>query len=253
MMLLPASRPAPARVSFDQLLQHNARRSPDAAALIDAPDRPLWTDGAPRRLTWAQVDAATAPSRPGSPSSASAPSGRGDPGTELGRYARRHPRLPSRQPRSRLLPAGWRHAEAAAAIERIGAKAIFAATRAGPAPSRPTRCAMSAADKFSVRFVCSFGADTPDGVVSFEDCFSDPKPVADTSDRRGSAIQPSMSRRDLRLRSGRLLPGCAQPQRIPRRRPRCPVGARARARTACSSRAFRQPASRASPPASCHG
>ena len=44
------------RLSIDELFRQIAARRPDEIALIDAPNRQLFTDGAPRRLTFAQAD-----------------------------------------------------------------------------------------------------------------------------------------------------------------------------------------------------
>ena len=47
----PASTP-----TLDDLFRRAAARRPDAIALIDPPNRASFTDGAPRRLTYAQAD-----------------------------------------------------------------------------------------------------------------------------------------------------------------------------------------------------
>ena len=44
------------RVTIDEIFRRVARRRPDALALADAPNRKTFTDGAPRRLTFAQAD-----------------------------------------------------------------------------------------------------------------------------------------------------------------------------------------------------
>ena len=44
------------RISIDELFRQVAARRPDAIALADAPNRLRFTDGAPRRLTFAQAD-----------------------------------------------------------------------------------------------------------------------------------------------------------------------------------------------------
>ncbi len=56
----PRSRPAAARIggraTLDELLRRAAQRRPDDIALPDPPNRESFTDGSPRRLTYAQAD-----------------------------------------------------------------------------------------------------------------------------------------------------------------------------------------------------
>lgn len=169
-------RIAPAPPTLDQMLRLNAQRSGDTLALIDAPDRPLWADGAPRRLSWNQVDAAV-----------SAVAGRF---FEMG--------LPSEALvcvqglnltdtliallgciRAGLVavivPVDFTPAEIVTVAERLNAKAILAARRLGDVqPLRPLRHLVdeSIAD---IRFIGAFGADLPGGTVSFEDCIGYPR------------------------------------------------------------------------------
>src|SRR5262249_30846214 len=42
--------------TLDDLFRRSVAAQPDAFALIDPPDRQAFTDGAPRRLTWAEAD-----------------------------------------------------------------------------------------------------------------------------------------------------------------------------------------------------
>ena len=44
------------RATIDELLRRAAMRRPDNIALLDPPNRPAFTDGPPRRLTYAQAD-----------------------------------------------------------------------------------------------------------------------------------------------------------------------------------------------------
>jgi len=46
------------RATLDDLFRRAAAARPDALALIDPPDRPSFTDGPVRRLTYAQADRA---------------------------------------------------------------------------------------------------------------------------------------------------------------------------------------------------
>lgn len=177
MNLSPSQRPGAGRVTLDQLVQHNAGRSPDAAALVDAPDRPLWTEGGPRRLTWQQVDCATnavatrlveLSLAPDSVVAIQGPNSTDTILSVLGCIRAGH--VPA------LLPAGWRKADTSAALLRVGARAIFASTRAGDAnPADEMRYV--AAENFGIRFICGFGVELPDGVVSFEDCVAEPRMV----------------------------------------------------------------------------
>src|SRR6476620_9579394 len=45
-----------ARATLDDLFRRAAQRNPDMSALVDPPNRASFTDGAPRRLTYAQAD-----------------------------------------------------------------------------------------------------------------------------------------------------------------------------------------------------
>jgi acyl-CoA synthetase (AMP-forming)/AMP-acid ligase II len=170
MILTSTPRPLAGRVTLDQLVRHNAQKTPDLVALQDAPDRPLWTEGAPRRLTWAQVDSAASAAATRlvelglGTDAVVAIQGPTSSDTLLAVLAcLRANLIPA------MLPPGWRQAEAAAALPRVGARAIFASSRAGPATPADT-LRYVAAELFSVRFVCGFGKAPPDGVVPFEDC-----------------------------------------------------------------------------------
>src|SRR5688572_18736084 len=44
------------RATLDDLFRRAAQRNPDMLALTDPPNRSSFTDGAPRRLTYAQAD-----------------------------------------------------------------------------------------------------------------------------------------------------------------------------------------------------
>ena len=44
------------RVTIDEIFRRVAQRRPEALALVDAPNRETFTDGAPRRLTFAEAD-----------------------------------------------------------------------------------------------------------------------------------------------------------------------------------------------------
>ncbi|PRH86957.1 hypothetical protein C5L14_16875 [Labrys okinawensis] len=169
-------RIAPAPSTLDQLLRISAQPGGDTLALVDAPDRPLWADGAPRRLTWNQVDAAV-----------SAVAGRF---FEMGLPSEALVCVQGLNVTDTLIallgciraglvavivPIDFSPAEIVGVAERLNAKAILAARRMGDVQSlRPLRHLVdeSIAD---IRFIGAFGADLPGGTVSFEDCIGYPR------------------------------------------------------------------------------
>lgn len=174
MILSKTQRADAGRTTLGELLARNARQAGDRPSLFDAPDRPLWTDGAPRRLSWAQLDhaASAVAARMGALGlSRGAVVGIQGPNSSDTLIAilgcLRADLIPA------MLPIGWRNAEVASALEAVGARAIVAATRSGP--EQPLlRLLHVAADNFAIRFVCTFGHEVPDGVVPLEDCVSSP-------------------------------------------------------------------------------
>lgn len=158
--------------TLDDLFRTTAARHPDATALRDPPNRLDFTDGLPRSLSYAQADhivSAIAGRLRRLGLSTGAPIAIQLPGTvesvltllavlRAGMIA-----VP--------LPLLWRRAEAAVALNRVGAKAIVTCARVGA-----TRlCAIAgdtASEVFPVRYVCSFGDDLPDGVIPFDDVMS---------------------------------------------------------------------------------
>ena len=185
-------RPLPA-TTLDDLFRRAAARRPDAIALADPPNRESFTDGAPRRLTYAeadriisaiasrlrqlglQTDAIVGIQLPNTVESVL---------TILGVLRAGMIAAP--------LPLLWRRADAAAALGRLGAKAIVTASRIGDFDA----CAMAmqvAADVFTIRHVCGFGHNLPDGVIAFDDLLhqraAEPPPESSAT-----AIRPLMSR-----------------------------------------------------------
>ncbi len=165
----PAAQQAGA--ALDEIFRLAAMRRPDALALIDPPNRESFTDGAPRRLTYAQADRAIA--------------------AIAARI--RQMRLPDDAVVAVQLPnivetvltvlgimrAGlvaaplpllWRRSDCVAALSRSGAKAVVTCGRIGA--SDHCRLAMTAAARlFAIRYVCAFGKDLPDGIVGFDGIF----------------------------------------------------------------------------------
>jgi len=164
------------RVTLDQMLRHNAHRQGDCLALIDAPDRPLWADGGPRRMTWSQVDAATSAVASrffemGLPSEAIVcVQGLNISDTLIGILGCIRAGLVAV-----VMPVAFDAGRIMAVAERLNAKAILSARKMGPEqPLRMLRH-LSAESVADVRFVGAFGVDLPGGIVSFEDCLSFPR------------------------------------------------------------------------------
>jgi len=162
------------RVSIDEIFRRVAGRRPDALALADAPNKEAFTDGAPRRLSFAQADRVVSAiagrlQRMGLPTDAVV-------GIQLPNTVE-HVLAILGVMRAGMIavpvPLLWRRADTAAALTRIGAKALLTCGRVGT--FNHAQCAMHvAADVFSIRYVCGFGADLPDGIVSFDDLFTAP-------------------------------------------------------------------------------
>ena len=187
MAIRQAARPQPqqggSRVTIDEIFRRVAQRRPEALALVDAPNRKTFTDGAPRRLTFAQADRMI-----------SAIAGRlrnmelptdSIVGIQLPNIVENILAILGVMRAGMIaapLPLLWRRADAVAALSRIGAKALITCGHVGSV----NHCHLAmrvAADVFSIRYVCGFGADLPDGVVPFDDLFAseklDPVPPLD--------------------------------------------------------------------------
>jgi AMP-binding enzyme len=169
------------RISIDELFRQIAVRRPDALALADAPNRRAFTDGEPRRLTFAQADRVVSAiagrlSRMGLPIDTVV-------GVQLPNIVENVLTILGILRAGMIaapMPLLWRGADAVAAMARVGAKALISCNRVG----NFEHCRLAtriAADVFSIRYVCGFGDDLPDGVVPLDDLFTierlDPIPV----------------------------------------------------------------------------
>jgi len=166
----PASSPNP--VTIDEVFRHHARRRPDALALVDAANREILTDGAPRCLSYAEADRMVTAiagrlRQMGLPTDAVI-------GIQLPNIVEcilatlgvlRAGMIAA------SLPLLSRRTEAVAALARIGAKALITCGRLGTFNHGQFALTV-AADVFSIRYVCGFGDHLPDGVVSFDDLFA---------------------------------------------------------------------------------
>ena len=183
-----AARSASARRDFRRL----AERRPDALALADPPNREKLHRRRPRRLTYAEADRMV-----------SAMAGRLRRHGTADRYGRRRAVAEHRREffgdacrlRAGMIVAAaallCRRADAAAALARVGAKAMITCGRVGDFDH--AQCAMRvAADVFAIRYVCGFGENLPDGVVPFDDLFTADK--LDSCPARGRPARPTPRR-----------------------------------------------------------
>jgi hypothetical protein len=169
------SRPAAAHIgggaTLDAVFRRAVLRRPDEVALIDSPDRARFTDGPPRRLTYAQADRMV-----------SAIAGR------LRRLRLSTDAVVGLQTANTVdgvlalmgvlragliampLPLLWRRAEAVDALRRVSANALIVSGRIGEVD----HCDLAmqiAAESFSVRHVCAFGRNLPDGVIALDELY----------------------------------------------------------------------------------
>lgn len=160
------------RVTIDQLIRHNAQRTPHRMALSDSAHRGRWGGGEARRLTWSEVEIATNAMAQqlnvlGLPpdSTVALQLGASVDAVVVILGCLKAGLVPV------MLPVTWRNAEASAAIDRVGAKAIIADCRIGGWQAAERLCEV-AAENFAIRFVCSVGGMPPDGVVALDGAFS---------------------------------------------------------------------------------
>ncbi|MFZ0066488.1 MAG: class I adenylate-forming enzyme family protein [Pseudolabrys sp.] len=171
MILGESSQPAGTAATLDDLFRRAGVRHPDAIALVDPPNRESFTGGAPRSLSFAQADRAisvlaaklrgfglqtdsiVAIQLPNTVESIVAFLGV----LRAGMIAAPMPLL-------------WGHQDIVAALGQIGAKAIITCSHIGAA-AYAERARQAAVELFSIRHVCGFGPDLPDGVVPLDDVF----------------------------------------------------------------------------------
>jgi hypothetical protein len=163
------------RISIDDLFRRAASRHPGAIALADAPNRESFTDGPPLRLSYAEADRMVSAiagrlCRMGLSTDAIV-------GIQLPNIAENMLTMLGVL-RAGLIPAPlpllWRRADAVAALARVGAKALITCRWVGNFDHGHLATRV-AAEVFSIRYVCAFGANPPDGVVPFDDLFTAPK------------------------------------------------------------------------------
>jgi hypothetical protein len=178
-MILDQTDNTTAPGTLDDLFRRAGVRRPGALALIDPENRESFTDGAARRLTFAQADraisgvaarlralnlptdAVVALQLPNTVESVVALLGT----LRAGMIAA-------------PVPALWHRHDAVAVLRSIGAKALLTCTRVGGA-AQAEIAAEIAAEVFTIRQVCAFGANVPDGVATLDEVFAaEAKPIA---------------------------------------------------------------------------
>jgi acyl-CoA synthetase (AMP-forming)/AMP-acid ligase II len=154
--------------TLDGLFRRILARQPDALALLDPLNKPRITGTAPRRLTFAQADRAISALaahfvEAGLP--ANSVIGIQLPNTVefmLTVLAAHRAGLIVA-----LLPQLWRQAELTMALNRTGARAIVTSSKIDGV-SHADLAMNAAAEAFSIRHVCGFGDDLPEGMASLD-------------------------------------------------------------------------------------
>lgn len=162
---------APSGPTLDDLFRRAAVHDPSAVALCDPPNRTDFTDGAPRRLSYAEADRAISVLA-----------------ARLCRAGLQADTLVAIQLPNTVdavitllavlragmiavpLPLLWRRKEIAGALRHLGVKAIITASRVGGC-DHAELAADVGAELFPVRLIGAFGDKLPDGVVPLSDVY----------------------------------------------------------------------------------
>ena len=182
--------PTNASPTLDGLFRRVLARQPEALALIDPLNKPRITGQPPKRLTFAEADAAISALaahfiEAGLPANSviavQLPNTVEFMLTVLA--AHRAGLVVA------LLPLLWRQAELTVALNRTGARAIVTASRIDGV-SHADLAMNAAVEAFSIRHVCGFGPDLPEGMASLDQALKAPSATtrAVTQDGRRAAI-----------------------------------------------------------------
>ncbi len=182
--------PTNASPTLDGLFRRVLARQPEALALIDPLNKPRITGQPPKRLTFAEADAAISALaahfiEAGLPANSviavQLPNTVEFMLTVLA--AHRAGLIVA------LLPLLWRQAELTVALNRTGARAIVTASRIDGV-SHADLAMNAAVEAFSIRHVCGFGPDLPEGMASLDQALKAPSATtrAVTQDGRRAAI-----------------------------------------------------------------
>ncbi len=160
-----------ALASIERLFAHNAQRTPAALALTDPPDRARFTPDAPRRLTYAQAEAAVAAATmrlhelglsPGSVVALRFPNVCDSVVALLA--VMRAGLIPA------MIPGAWPKEIVVAAVSAVDAGAFI--TLPASRDAHADFGLVLAAEAPGLRYVCGFGSNLPDGYVPLDDAVS---------------------------------------------------------------------------------
>jgi hypothetical protein len=170
------------QTTLDDVFRRAVTRRPNATALSDPPNRTSFTDGPPRRFSYAEADRVVSAIaarltrlglQPDTVVGILLPNTVEVVLTMLGVMRAGMIAAP--------LPLLWRSAEAGSALGRVGAKVIITTSRIGRFQAGGLAMQV-AAELFPIRYVCAFGAGLPDGVIPLDGLLSGaaepPVPVA---------------------------------------------------------------------------
>src|ERR1700744_2627708 len=165
---------ASASPTLDGLFRRILARQPDALALLDPPNKPRVTGQPPKRLTFAQADRAISALaahfiEAGLPANSVI-------AIQLPNTVEFMLTLLAAHRAGlivALLPQLWRQAELTVALNRTGARAIVAMSKVDGI-NYADLAMNAAAEAFSIRHVCGFGADLPEGMFSLDQALARP-------------------------------------------------------------------------------
>ena len=183
--------PPNASPTLDALFQRILSRKPDAPALLDPINKQRITGQPPKRLSYREADRAISALaahfvESGLPANSivavQLPNTVEFALTVLAAY------------RAGLvvavLPLLWRQAELVSALNRTAARAIVTSSSVDGV-GHADLAMNAAAEAFSIRHVCGFGDDLPDGMASLDRALANPSSTTRTvSDRRSTALKP---------------------------------------------------------------
>jgi hypothetical protein len=183
--------------TLDAIFRANVRRTPDAPAVIDPPDRASFMAGRPLHLAYIEVDRAVdrlaarlrdLDLRPGAVVATQLPNTVESIVTLLALWRAELVAAP--------LPLLWREAEATQALQSIDARALIVGHAIAGTDHAAIACGI-AAGVFSIRHVCSFGDGGADGIVPLDDIFAD-APTPASAEAASAAGRPRVVTFDMR-------------------------------------------------------